>query len=340
MYGNNTNGDPPFRWGVELTPEIPVSDVVDLATAAEANGFGAVFGSSHYNNRDPLLALARIAAQTEAIRLGPGVVNPYETHPVRLASQLATLDEMSGGRAILGLGAGDRSTLTNLGIDRDRPLRTVLETMQVSRRIWSGEQVTHDGTFVAKDAGLNYETQPMPVFVGGQGPHMLRMAAKHADGVLVNASNPRDYEWATDQLAIGLEDRSEDKGPFTVAGFASVSIAEDEGAAITEARRPVSYIAGGAAEEVLERHDLDVELAAEIGAAISAGERERAYDLVTPAMLDTFCIVGTPESVAERIENLFDYVDAFVAASPLGPDRATAIELLGDVRTSVEATIQ
>lgn len=335
MYIDNTDAGPPFRWGVELTPDVPVETVVDLAVAAEANDFDVAFSSSHYNNREPLVALGQSAAVTEDIRLGPGVANPYETHPVRLASQVATLDEVSDGRAVLGLGAGDRSTLSNLGIERDRPLRRVLETMQVARRIWAGERVSHDGTFQAKDAGLSYGADRVPVFVGGQGPHMLGMAAKHADGVLVNAAHPLDYEWAIDQLEIGLADRPDARGPFSVAGFASVSVSEDESAAIDAARRPVAYIAGGASEAVLERHDLDVALAEVIGDAISAGEKQRAYDLVTPSMLEAFCIVGTPAEVADRVVSLFEHVDAVVLASPLGPDRATAIDLLGDVRSQV-----
>jgi len=109
---------------------------------------------------------------------------------VKLASQVATLDEVSGGRAVLGVGAGDASTLRNLGFERDRPLRRVLETFKVAQDLWAGERVDHDGTFVARDAGLNYEVGEVPVYVGAQGPHMLRMAGKHADGVLVNASHP------------------------------------------------------------------------------------------------------------------------------------------------------
>jgi 5,10-methylenetetrahydromethanopterin reductase len=327
-----SNNPRSIRWGIELTPDAPVREIAALGAAAEEAGFDAAFGSSHYDNRDPLIALDRVAAATDEIRLGPGVANPYDVHPLRLASQVATLAEVSDGRALLGLGAGDASTLRNLGVDRDRPLRRVLETMRVAKKLWAGERVDHEGTFTASDAALNYDPGPIPVLVGGQGPHMLRMAAKHADGVLVNGSHPDDYAWAADQVEIGLADRPESRGSFTLGAFASVSIDEDAERARTVARRPVAYIAAGAPEEVLDRHGLDVDRAAAIGSAISAGDRERADDLVTPAMVDAFCVAGTPDAVAERIATIREYADAFVAASPLGPDREHAIELLGSVR--------
>ena len=243
--------------GIELTPEIPVVRVAELGATAEDAGFDAVFASSHYNNRDPFVALSRVAAATDDVLVGPGVANPYETHPVKLASQVATLDEASGGRAVCGLGAGDRSTLRNLGVERDRPLRRVLETMQVARRLWAGERVDHDGTFVSRDAGLNYEVGEIPVYVGAQGPQMLRMSAAHADGVLVNASHPTDVAWAAERIAEGLDDRPTERGAFDGAVFASVSVAEDADAAREAARPPVAFIAAGAARPVLERHGLD-----------------------------------------------------------------------------------
>jgi 5,10-methylenetetrahydromethanopterin reductase len=313
--------------GIELTPEIPVSAVAELGALAEDAGFDTVFASSHYNNRDPFLALDRVAAATESVRVGPGVANPYEVHPVKLASQVATLDEVSDGRAVMGVGAGDESTLFNLGVDRERPLRRVLEAFKVAQDLWTGERVDHDGTFVARDAGLNYDVGEIPVYVGAQGPHMLRMAGKHANGVLVNASHPRDLAWSADRIAEGEADRVVDGAP-DVAAFASVSIAEDAAAAREAARPPVAFIAAGAAPPVLDRHDIDQERAAEIGAAIESGDFSAAFERVTDQMISAFCVAGDPAGVAERLAAIDEHVDSVVAGSPLGPDREAAVELL------------
>ncbi len=315
--------------GIELTPEHPVREVADRAARAEAAGFDTVFASHHYNNRDEFVALAAIAETTDSVRLGPGITNPYETHPVALASRMATIDEFAGGRGVFGVGAGDRSTLANLGYEHERPLRRVLETTQVARRLWAGETVDHDGTFRADGAALNYEAGSVPVYVGAQGPHMTRMAAKYADGVLFNGAHPRDVEWARERVAEGLADRPDERGDFDFAVYASVSVAEDREAAREAARPPVAFIAGGAPDPVLDRHDIDGERAAAIGEAISAGEFTDAFERVTPAMLEAFCLAGTPETVADRVADILAVADSVVAASPLGPD-AAAIDLAGE----------
>ncbi|MXV61407.1 5,10-methylenetetrahydromethanopterin reductase [Natronorubrum sp. JWXQ-INN-674] len=325
--GNGTDTDTDTPWAIELTPEHPTERIADLAALAEDQGFGVAFTSSHYFNRDPFVALSRIAAATDELRLGPGVSNPYETHPVKLAAQTATIDELSGGRAVFGVGAGDRSSLANLGIERDRPLRRVLETFDVARDLWDGETVTHEGTFTAKDAALNLEpVSDIPVYVGAQGPHMLRMSAKHADGVLINAAHPADLEWAADELERGLEERPDERGPFESLAFASVSVAGDESDAREAARPPVAFIAGGAADPVLERHDIDREAASAVSNALERGDLNEAFGRVTPEMIDAFCIAGTTETVADRFEAALEHVDGIVVGSPLGPDLEDAIE--------------
>ncbi|PSQ63651.1 MAG: 5,10-methylenetetrahydromethanopterin reductase [Halobacteriales archaeon SW_8_66_22] len=323
--------------GVELTPEEPVDRIAGYATTAEAADLDAIFASHHYNNRDEFITLAAIADATDDIRLGPGVTNPYETHPVTLASRMATLDELAGGRGVFGVGPGDRATLANLGVDHEKPLRRVLETMRVARRLWDGERINQNGTFAAADARLNYDARSIPVYVGAQGPHMTRMAAKHADGVLYNGSHPRDIGWAADRVAEGLTERPSDRddrvgrAAFDFAAYASVSVATDRDRAREAARPPVAFIAGSAPDPVFSRHDLDADRAAEIGEAISAGEFREAFAAVTPAMIDVFCLAGTPETVADRVDTILDDADSIVFGSPLGPDVEEAIELLGDL---------
>jgi len=315
--------------GIELTPEQPPARLASYAETAEDAGFGAIFVSHHYNNRDEFLALSEIARATERIDLGPGITNPYETHPVTLASRMATLDELAAGRGLFGVGPGDPSTLANLGFEQERPLRRVLETLQTARRLWDGERVDHDGTFSADDAGLNYGTGEIPVYVGAQGPHMTRMAAKYADGVLYNGSHPKDIAWASERVAEGVAERPEDRGEFDFAAYASVSVAADGERAREAARPPVAFIAGGAPPPVLDRHDLDPERAAAIGDAIAAGAFTDAFEQVTPAMVDAFCLAGTPETVADGVRAILDDADSIVFGSPLGPDIEAAIELLG-----------
>jgi 5,10-methylenetetrahydromethanopterin reductase len=317
--------------GIELTPEHPVGRIADLGVHAADAGFDTAFVSSHFFNRDPFVACDRLARATD-LRVGPGVINPYETHPVTLAARVASLDEASDGRAVCGIGPGDPSALRSLGLDEDRGLRSVLEAFSVARDLWRGETVDHEGTFEASGAGLKFEPPQgadIPVYVGGEGPHMCRMAGKHADGLLFNGSHPDDLAWAADRAAEGREDRPDERGAFDLAAYASVSVAADADAARELARQPVAFIAAGAAPPVLDRHGLDADRAERIGEALSAGDFSAAFDRVTPAMVDAFCMAGTPETVADRMAAVLEHADSLVVGSPLGPDLEQAIELAG-----------
>jgi 5,10-methylenetetrahydromethanopterin reductase len=153
------------------------------------------------------------------------------------------------------------------------------------------------------------------------------MAAKHADGLLFNGSHAADLAWAREQVDQGAADRPDHRGAFDLAAYASVSVADEREAAREAARPPVAYITAGAAPPVLDRHDIDGDIAAEIGEKISAGAFSDAFELVTPAMIDAFCLVGTVDDVAEQMAAVLDHADSIVVGSPLGPELEAAVEL-------------
>jgi Luciferase-like monooxygenase. len=153
------------------------------------------------------------------------------------------------------------------------------------------------------------------------------MSAKHADGLLYNGSHPADLSWARDRVEEGLSDRPDHRGEFELLAYASVSIADEEDAAREAARPPVAYITAGAAPPVLDRHDIDRDRASQIGDQISGGEFSAAFETVTPAMIDAFCMAGTPASVSDRMAATLEYADGIVAGSPLGPELEEAVDL-------------
>ncbi len=315
-------------YGIELTPEHPIDRITDLARQAEAEDFEAALISSHYFNRDPIATLAQVAAATNEIAVGPAAINPYETHPVTLASSMATIQELSDGRAVFGVGPGDPSALAALNIEREKPLRRVLESFKVAQDLWDGQRVSIDGTFEATDAELKYPVDgTIPVYIGAQGPHMIRMSAKHADGLLLNAAHPDDVAWAAERVEEGLADRPPERGEYDFSVYASVSVAEEAEAAREAARRPVAFIAADAPTPLLKRHDLDPDRAASIGTAIERGDFSDAFDAVSPAMIDAFAAAGSPEDVATRLDALLEYADGIVVGTPLGPDLESAVSL-------------
>ncbi len=310
---------------IELVAEHPVDELTELALEAEAQGFDAVWVTDHYNNRNPWVVLTSIAQATSTVELGPGVTNPYYAHPAWTASAVASLDEASDGRARLGIGPGDRNTLNTLELERDSPLYDVLDAVNLTRDLHSGERASYDD--LAVEAKLNYSAREIPVYIGAQGPNMLRMANDHGDGILVNASHPDDFRWSLEQIE---EKKTE------VLAYTSFSVDRDAEAAAEAARQPVAFVAAGSPPPVLERHDLDVELADEIGDDIEAGEFTEAFSKVSERMLDAFSVYGTPEDCVSRVRELYDVgVDTVVVGSPIGPEPMDCIGLAAEVLEEV-----
>jgi 5,10-methylenetetrahydromethanopterin reductase len=319
------------KFGIEFVPDTHPQKIVEYSTLAEKNGFDYIWITDHYCNRNPYLVLTAIAFATEKINLGTGVTNPYVINPAWTASAIASLDEISGGRAVLGLGAGDKVTLAALGIPFLKPLSAIKESTEAIRKLWRGEVVKYDGKVVKLDgANLRFKpTREIPVYIGAQGPKMLELAGKIGDGVLINASHPKDFEFAINQIKVGAEEASRDLTTIDVTAYTSFSVDYDVEKAKKKAKPIVAFIVAGCPPKVLERHKISVEDASKIGNALATGKFGEAFDAVTNQMLKRFSIYGTPKDCIEKIRELMEIgVTQLVVGSPIGPKKKNSIDII------------
>jgi len=320
------------KFGVELVPSMSLDKVVDYARRFELGGADFVWITDHYTNRDPYVTLSLIARATDFINLGVGVTNPYTRHIASTASAVASLDEISEGRAALGLGPGDRSTLAALNIELEKPLTRVKETVLALRALWSGEAVKFDGETVRLEGarlGFRPPKEMIPIYIGAQGPKMLRLAGEIGDGVLINASNEKDFDFASKSIKSGAEAANRKLSDIDIVAYTCFSVAESELDAKKAATPVVAFIAAGSPENVLERHGLDIEKANKMKDLISKGKIPDAFALVDDDFIEAFSVSGTPEQCISKIENLLKAgVTQFVFGSPLGKKKKEALQLI------------
>jgi len=279
------------------------------------------------------VTLTTAAIYTNRITFGPGVTNPYMVNPVFTAQAVATLNEMAPGRVVLGMGAGDKTTLESVGVEMQKPLTAIQEAVDIFRKITSGESVAYKGE-VFKTAGAKFLFKPrggIPVYVGAQGPKMLELAGKIGDGVLINASHPKDVEYAVNSVKEGVRQAVKKLDQVDVAAYTSFSVHEDLTKATKKAVPIVASIAAGSPPVLLERHGIDVKKAEEIRDALKANDWARAFAGVTPEMIGAFCVCGTPDTCIERISELLKSgITQFVVGSPIGPNVREAINLISE----------
>jgi probable F420-dependent oxidoreductase len=180
----------PFRFSITASRARSAEAWVRLAQRAEELGYDAFMMPDHLGHQfAPIAALATVAAATSRIRIAPFVLANDYRHPLILAGEVATLDVLSGGRFILGMGAGWRvPDYRQLGMPYDEPrirVDRLVESVGVIKRLMAGEVVTHGGTHYHLDRAqlfpLPVQRPHPPLLIGGGGPRMLRFAAREAD---------------------------------------------------------------------------------------------------------------------------------------------------------------
>ncbi|WP_405304319.1 5,10-methylenetetrahydromethanopterin reductase [Methanobrevibacter sp.] len=317
-----------MKFGIEFVPQIPLNELVSLVKLAEDVGFEYAWITDHYNNKNVYETLALIANATETIKMGPGVTNPYVRSPAISASAIATIDEISEGRATFGIGPGDKATFDALGIAWEKPVSTIKAAIADINTLLAGGK-TEAGAALG---GAKAVQEHIPIYMGAQGPKMLETAGEIADGVLINASNPKDYEAAMPMIKKGIGDQAKE---FDVGAYTATSIGADSDAAKNAAKIVVAFIAAGSPPPVIERHGLPEGFNEQMGAFLAKGDFGGAIGAVTDEALDAFSVCGTPDEFIPKIEGLAEMgVTQYVAGSPVGKNVEESIKLLGDVIAS------
>lgn len=190
------------RFGTVLPWLTPVDEILKATRASEEAGFDSVWSGDHllhFPGRtvpEAWTILTAAAMVSKRVFLGTCVTDPHRYHPAVMAQRLATIDQFSSGRVILGLGAGDAINLDPFGIGWRKPVSKLVEAVKIMRRLWAGETFSYEGEFGKfKNAFLQIRPfQPkVPIYFAAMRPRMLRLTGELADGWLPVALTPEMY---------------------------------------------------------------------------------------------------------------------------------------------------
>src|SRR5215813_3428406 len=195
-----------------LTPQ----QCVEQAAAAERAGFSTVWFAENPFGRGAWPAGTACAVATRHIRIGFGVLNPHQRHPTLMAMEIATFDELSEGRAVLGIGAGMPSRIKKTHAPVDRPIAAVRDAVTMTRGLLRGETVTYTGKAFSAD-GVRLDFTPrranVPILTAAMGEQALRLCGEIADGVIISNLVPTAFTRraaAATRAAMSEYGRSED----------------------------------------------------------------------------------------------------------------------------------
>ena len=285
-------GDTAPAVGVWIFPEPPAAELVDLARQVEDLGLDELWVGDEGPARDPFAVLAAAAVVTDRIRLATGITNPYVRHPGVTAASMLTIHELSGGRAVLGVGAGGQMSLSPFGLQASRPLHRMEEFLDIARAVAAAAPTA---LYTPPDVAVTEASAgaPLPVFIGARGPRLNRLASQRADGAFVSGMPPFRYPavvgWARSVRSIDI------------ALYPSVAFTDG---AVERHRPEMIWALLDTPPEVRDELGLDVAAVQAAAQAIRDGDPEPARRLVDDTVLERVMLVGSPSVVGARLAEL------------------------------------
>lgn len=309
--------------------DVPISTMVEQVKLAEANGFDTVWLADERFYREVYSCLAIFAANTERVRLGPCVTDPFARHPALTAMAIATLDDISNQRAILGIGAGV-SGFAELGIERRKPPRAIRESIELVRALLTGDDVTYEGEIIQFRGGhLGFKPvrADIPVYIASNGPLGKRGAGARADGAIMEAcGSVAEVRAFKAEVERGAEKAGRDPSKVKLTTRLNTCIGKD-GRAARDALRPgVARLLGRGSLKLETAEAEGLTLPADAVAAIGDApynEGAKPYlpllPLVTDRHVDAFTLAGTIDEVTQHVVALREAGIDSVIVRPFAP---------------------
>jgi len=273
----------------------PLSEMLAVAAAADDAGFHSLW-KQEASGSDGFMALAAAARETEDVRLASGVANVFSRTPTLLGMSAATLDSLSDGRAVLGLGVSSVPVVeTWHGESFEHPLRRLREAIEVVRDVFDGGTVEYHGDIF--DVGpytMALESGSIPIYNGAMGETNRRLTAEFCDGWIPGFVPVDHLAELSEEMATDARDAGRD--PPTVAPWVPTAVDDDPAHAEQRASELVAQEMAMGYNEGMERYGFR-EPADRARELFLAGDRAAAADAIPTEMVDTVAVHGTPEEV-------------------------------------------
>jgi 5,10-methylenetetrahydromethanopterin reductase len=316
--------------------QLPMDAIPDLARAAEAHGFDCAWGGEA-NNKDPTVMLSAIAAVTTRLKVGSAIYHILGRTPATLALQAMGLDELSGGRFLLGIGSSNPTIAKWHGQSFDRPLSRIQEYIEITRAAMRGEKLNFEGKFfTAQNFKMAFKPsgRSIPIYVAAFGPKMTRLAGRISDGVLINMANPTEIGRIAAEVKAGALEAGKDPAKMEIICKVRCSIAPNYSVAREALSHALTYYAlADYYRDLLGRMGFAEEVEA-MRSAWKAGGFHAARALISDRMFNSLPLVAAT-SAPEVVEQIQPYIEAGATRIIL-PYVAASDDIVGEMKNFID----
>jgi 5,10-methylenetetrahydromethanopterin reductase len=295
-----------------MLPEYPVPTILDYIKTADDMGFYAFWSVDEIYHKDAWLIFAAAADKTKRILMGPAVTHVYLREPTLIAQQLATLDELTNGRAVAAISFGNIIMLQQYHVkwQGSKPLTRTREAFHVIRTLLNEGKITYEGHFF-KYTGLFTAARPVhriPLYLGAMGgPRSFRMAGEIADGMMCALGYSREF-WhdAIFNMRLGAREAGRNPDEIDVVAWVVFTVSKDRDAAKQVAKSVVGFYIPAMPARQLKLHGIEQEEVKEINESFLKGDVERVIKLTSMDIVDKLSVSGSPEDIVEQLKKNFE----------------------------------
>jgi len=321
------------RFGIQFaSEELDTKKIEHQVGEMERYGFDIIWTGDSYFSRNPYINLTLMAEGTRKATIGLGCTNPYTRHPVFTATAVGTINELSGNRLVLAIGAGSKDMLASVNYYWDDPVQRVRETIEIIKALMAGKTLSYSGKFY-KTTNISlpksFQNSEMPVYVACRRKKMITLAGNVADGIILDAAPLEYVSYALERLEIGAETCGRSLKDFRFCNLIPFSVSEDREIARKSVRPFVCIDLVSVSKKTLEltgikRTDVDYVLE-------KWPDWNASAERVTEEMIDKFTLTGTKEECALKIKDYVDLgVNEFLLCAPMGPTLRGTLEAARD----------
>jgi len=296
-----------MRFGVGFWLSKKPLAILGCVRLAERLGFHSAWFNDHYFLHDTFAIQTAAAIRTRKISLGNAVVSPFLRHPCALASSVATVAELSGGRAILGIGPGGYEFPTHLQLPIRKPLTATREAITIIRRLWAGQKVSYKGQFFGVRRAQLWDTPKfrIPVYLGARGAKMLQMGGEICDGVITHGVTPDYIRYVKANVEEGAKNAGRDGSQVDIATYTRMFVTDDREATIDKVKTAAAIMAGGTySDDLLEVFGLEKGRVEKMRKALIRSDFNAIKRLADDRIVESFLIVGNGKECRARLHAL------------------------------------
>jgi 5,10-methylenetetrahydromethanopterin reductase len=298
-----------MRFSYCMLPDYPLDDSIEMIKTADELGFHACYSVDETWHKDLWVLFAAAADKTQRIRFGPNVTHVFLREPTLICQQLATLDELTGGRMECVVSTGNFGLMQQYHIDWEnrKPLSRLREALHVMRTFLDEGTINFQGDFF-QYTGLFTAARPVqeriPLLMGGmKGPRSFITAGELADGMHHALSYSREaYDYVVENVRKGADKAGRSLDDIDIGAWVVTVVGEDSAAAKQAARILVAFYISSMPPEQLQRHGIEPSEVAPVVEALGAGDVARAIELFRPELAEKLSVAGTPEECVEKIK--------------------------------------